>query len=186
MLRKIKFKEFKELYRKHIIKDFPKNERPNLQRFRKRMLKNNEETYIFEEDGNAKGYCIVDELQEYILIAFLATYKENRGQGIGTKILRDLKEKYSNKKGILLEVEDPEFAKNEEEKNIQEKRIKFYKKSDFKIIDKLKLNLFLVHFKLMIYSSEQNDIQKIKDALEHFYFLMTDKKYLKYIEIQEV
>ena len=38
----------------------------------------------------------------------------------------------------------------------------------------------------MIYSSEQNDIQKIKDALEHFYFLMTDKKYLKYIEIQEV
>ena len=32
MLRKIKFKEFKELYRKHIIKDFPKDERPNLQR----------------------------------------------------------------------------------------------------------------------------------------------------------
>ncbi len=67
MLRKIKFKEFKDLYRKHIIKDFPKNERPNLEKFRKRMLKDKEETYIFEEDGIAKGYCIIDEIEEYIL-----------------------------------------------------------------------------------------------------------------------
>ena len=39
MLRKIKFKEFKDLYRKHIVKDFPSSERPNLEGFRKRMLK---------------------------------------------------------------------------------------------------------------------------------------------------
>ena len=104
MLRKIKFKEFKDLYRKHIVKDFPSSERPNLEGFRKRMLKYNEETYIYEEEGIERGYCIIDQIQEYVLVAFLAVYEGNRGKGIGTKILKELEEKYSNKKGILLEV----------------------------------------------------------------------------------
>ena len=44
MLKKIKnFKDFKYLYRKHIVKDFPKEERPNLKGFRKRILKYKEE-----------------------------------------------------------------------------------------------------------------------------------------------
>ena len=65
MLRKIKFKEFKDLYRKHIVKDFPKDERPNLKRFRKRMLEKKEETYIFEEEGIAMGYCIIKIKKEF-------------------------------------------------------------------------------------------------------------------------
>ena len=82
MLRKIKFKEFKDLFRKHIVKDFPSSERPNLEGFRKRMLKYNEETYIYEEDGVERGYCIIDQIQEYVLVAFLAVYEGNRGKGI--------------------------------------------------------------------------------------------------------
>ena len=39
MLRKIDFKEFKKLYKNHIIKDFPPNERPSLWGFKKRILK---------------------------------------------------------------------------------------------------------------------------------------------------
>ena len=47
MLEKIKFKEFKRLYRTRMVQDFPSNERPKLQGFRKRMLKYNEEVFAF-------------------------------------------------------------------------------------------------------------------------------------------
>ena len=184
MLRKIKFKEFKDLYRKHIIKDFPKNERPNLEGFRKRMLKNNEEVYIFEEDGIDKGYCIIHQLKEYILVAFLAVYKENRGKGTGTKILKEIQEKYSNKKGILLEVEDPDFAKNNKEKNIQEKRIKFYEKSNFKIVKNLKEKLYTVNLKIMVYEFKKTDVKEIENTIKEFYYTVIDKKMQKYIIIK--
>ena len=172
MLRKIKFKEFKDLYRKHIVKDFPSSERPNLEGFRKRMLKYNEETYIYEEEGVERGYCIIDQIQEYVLVAFLAVYEGNRGKGIGTKILKELEEKYSNKKGILLEVEDPDFAKNENQKNNQERRIKFYERANFQVVENLKVELFMVNFKIMIYNfkNEQININEIEKVMKQFYY----------------
>ena len=188
MLRQIKFKEFKYLYRKHIVRDFPKSERPNLEGFRKRILKNKEEVYIFEEDGIEKGYCIIKQLQEYILVAFLAVYTEYRGKGIGTKILKEVQEKYSNKKGILLEVENPEFAKNDKEKNIQEKRIKFYEKSNFEIVKNLKVKLFMVNFKIMVYQMQNCQINnyEIAEEIKKFYNSIFNKKSLNSIVIESV
>ena len=133
MLRKIKFKEFKNLYRKHMIKDFPKSERPNLEGFRKRMLKYNEETFIYEEQGVERGYCIIDQIQDYVLVAYLAVYEGNRGKGIGTKILKELEEKYSNKKGILLEVEDPDFAKIKMKKAYKKEELAFMKEQTLRL-----------------------------------------------------
>ena len=186
MLRKIKFKEFKNLYRKHIIKDFPKSERPNLQGFRKRMLKYKEETFIFEEDGIENGYCIINHIQEYILVTFLAVYEGNRGKGVGTKILKELEEKYSTKKGILLEVEDPDFAKNENEKNIQERRIRFYERANFQVVENLKLELYMVNFNIMIrnITSTSTEISEVEKVMKQFYCTITDKKRLKYINIK--
>lgn len=186
MLRKIKFKEFKNLYRKHIIKDFPKSERPNLEGFRKRMLKYNEETFIYEEQGVERGYCIINQIQDYVLVAYLAVYEGNRGKGIGTKILKELEEKYSNKKGILLEVEDPDFAKNKNEKSIQERRISFYERANFKILENLKIELFMVNFNIMIrhITSASTEISEVEKVLGQFYSRITDKKRLKYINIK--
>lgn len=155
MLRKIKFKEFKDLYRKHIVKDFPSSERPNLEGFRKRMLKYNE---------------------------------GNRGKGIGTKILKELGEKYSNKKGILLEVEDPDFAKNENEKSIQERRIRFYERANFQVVENLKVELFMVNFNIMLHNitSASTEISEVEKVMKQFYYTIIDKKRLKYINIKTI
>lgn len=186
MLRKIKFKEFKELYRKHIIQDFPSSERPNLEGFRRRIVKHNEQVFIYEENETEKGYCIIDDLNEYILVSFLAVYKETRGQGIGTKILKEIEEKYSNKKGIILEVENPEFAENEKEKNIQEKRIKFYQNSNFEIVPSLNVKLFMVNFKIMIYQKEKKEIntREVIDKIKEYYSKILNKKRFNCIEFE--
>ena len=52
------------------------------------MLKYNEETFIYEEQGVERGYCIIDQIQDYVLVAYLAVYEGNRGKGIGTKIFK--------------------------------------------------------------------------------------------------
>lgn len=184
MLRKIKFKEFKDLYRKHIVKDFSKNERPNLEGFRKRMLQKNEETYIFEEDGIAKGYCIIDKLQEYVLVAFLAVFENQRGRGIGTKILKELANKYQVEKGILLEVEDPDFFENEEEKILKQRRIKFYERANFKIVKDIKLELFRVDFRIMVSENKLNDTKEIAKEIKYFYTMILNKKRQQYFKIK--
>ena len=123
---------------------------------------------------------------KYILVSFLAVYKETRGQGIGTKILKEIEEKYSNKKGIILEVENPEFAENEKEKNIQEKRIKFYQKSNFKIVPNLNVKLFMVNFKIMIYQKEKQEIniQEVIDKMKEYYSKIINKKRFNYIKFE--
>ena len=150
------------------------------------MLKYNEETFIYEEEGVERGYCIIDQIQDYVLVAFLAVYKGNRGKGIGTKILKELEEKYSNKKGILLEVEDPDFAKNENEKNIQERRISFYERAKFKVVENLKIELFMANFKIMIYNlkNEQTSINEIEKILKYYYTII-EKRKREYIKIKK-
>lgn len=183
MLRKIKYKEFKNLYRKHIIYDFPKSERPSLKGFRKRILKYNSKVYIYEENEKEKGYIIIDKLNECILISFLAVYKNYRGEGIGTKILKEIEEKLKNEKGIILEVEDPEYAQSQNAKNIMLKRIKFYEKSGYKIVEGLNLKMFFDNFKIMILEKNKMNNKEVSKELKYFYdkiFNKNDKKLIEY------
>ena len=72
MLKKIGLKEFKDLYRKHIIRDFPREERSSLNNFKKRIICKNEEVYIYMENGYEKAYIIIANLNNnYILISFI-------------------------------------------------------------------------------------------------------------------
>ena len=184
MLEKIKFKEFKRLYRTRMVQDFSSNERPKLQGFRKRMLKYNEEVFIYSEDNKEKAYLIVDELEEnYILISFLAVYKEYRGQGIGSKLLKEIREKYQNKKAILLEVENPEYAK-EKERTVMEKRISFYKKSDYEIVSNLEMEMFFVQYKIMALKNGDfvMDKETIARVIQNYYNKILKKPYRKFIK----
>ena len=47
MLKKADLKKFKEIYRKHIIRDFPRSERPSFSNFKKR-IKNKVENTMYQ------------------------------------------------------------------------------------------------------------------------------------------
>ncbi len=171
MLKKISLKEFKVLYRKHIIKDFPREERNSLNKFKKRVTKGKEEVYIYEENGIEKAYTIIAVLNNYVMMTFLAVFKEFRGEGIGTKLLKEIKDNFSNKKGILLEVEDPKYCINEEDEVIRKRRIKFYEKSNYHIVAGIKLNLHSTIFNIMILDIDNRgeERKEIAKELNDFY-----------------
>lgn len=180
MLKKADLKKFKEIYRKHIVKDFPREERSSLNNFKKRITSKNEEVFVFIEDNKEKAYTIIANLENnYILISFLAVFKEYRGEGIGTKLLKEIKEKFKDKKGIILEVEIPEDAIDENDKSIREKRIKFYEKSDYKMLKNTQIYLGNMLFNIMFLNNKDNiDESEISKSLNAFY-KKTFKRYDK-------
>jgi len=184
MLRKIDFKDFKKLYRRHLIQDFPRNERPSIKSFRRRFTKNQETAHIFSQDGIDKAYIIIDDLEDYLLVAFLAVYKEYRGKGIGTELLKEIKDAYPEKKGILFEVEDPEFSSNEANKKAKERRIHFYEKSGCQIVKGIKVKIFSENYIIMTLpiKEKQNDKKGVIKAIDTFYHKVQGKRYDKIIQ----
>ncbi len=187
MLKKADLKKFKEIYRKYIIKDFPREERSSLNNFKKRIINKNEELYVFSENGEEKAYTIIANLDNnFILISFLAVFEKYRGEGIGTKLLAEIKEKFKDKKGIILEVESPEDATDENDKSIREKRIKFYEKSDYKMLKNTQIYLGNMLFNIMFLNNKDNiDESEISKSLNEFY-LKTSKRYDKTLSFRVI
>ena len=183
MLRKIDFKEFKKLYKNHILKDFPQNERPSFWGFKKRILKQDENVYIYEDNSKEKAYIIFKELEGYIFISFFAVYEEYRGEGIGTKTIKELEQNLKNKKGIVIEVENPKYAKNEEEEKLQKRRIKFYERLGFKLVEKLEVSL-IAEYKIMIKGNEEINAKKTKELMEKYYHSFLNPKIEKILKFR--
>lgn len=160
MLKKIELEEFKNLYQNHIIHDFKQTERPPLSIFKKRIKKGLNDVYIFMENQKEIAYVITAENQEFVLILFLAVFKDKRGNGIGSKLLEEIKNKFKEKKGIILEVESVEYSENEQDKQVREKRIKFYQKNNYQIIENIDYIVWGEHYNLMIQLLKGNDISK--------------------------
>ena len=186
MLKKADLKKFKEIYRKHIIRDFPRSERPSFSNFKKRIKNKNEELYVFSENREEKAYTVIANLDNYIFISFLAVFKKYRGEGIGTKLLEEIKEKFKDKKGIILEVESPEDAISQKDKIIRDKRIKFYEKSNYQMLKNTKIILGNIFFNIMLLNNKDNiDEKEIANALNEFY-LKTFKRYDKTLSFRVI
>ena len=180
MLKKADLKKFKEIYRKHIVKDFPRGERSSLNNFKKRVTNKNEDVFIFSEDGKEKAYTIIANIDNnYILISFLAVFEKYRGEGIGTKLLEEIKEKFKYKKGIILEVESPEDTTSEKDRIIREKRIKFYEKSNYQMLKNTKIFFGKSLFNIMFLNNKHDiDEEEISKSLNDFYVKIS-KRYDK-------
>lgn len=122
MLTKIKNKEFDSIYNLMEI-SFPIDEyRPY--KLQKDLLKNKKYSiYATKNDNNTiKAFIAIWNFDEFIYVEHLAVYPQYRNEGLGSKILNELSNKY--KKMICLEVEPPD---NE----MANRRINFYQRNKF-------------------------------------------------------
>ncbi len=154
-------KEISKIYSNYMIKDFPKNE-----------LKPLDYMFKLENDGKYTNKCLFSKENELLAYAFFGYPKENnlcplldffavnnsyRNQGIGSHFINMLKsENLPFKNGILAEIEDPQYAKTKEEKEIRTKRAEFYKRNGF-ITTNIKSTCFGVDF-LIIYLPKENNL----------------------------
>ena len=120
-----------------IVKNNKKQEEVIKRNDKKIKLRNRENQILFIDarqlgDGgnNDDGFvCLTDSDKEKIT-STLFNWQSPEWKSLYKNIpefcysadLKEIEEKYANKKGIILEVENPDFAETEKEKNIQEKR----------------------------------------------------------------
>lgn len=154
MIRKLEIEEVNKLYKKHIKIDFPTFERAPCYIIKKNMKKGIEEGFIYKEDYKELAYAFVSISEEAVLISLFAVFNKNRGNGIGTKFLKELLEYYNTKKAIIVEVERTEDKKKKEERMICKKRVDFYERLGFKLYKDIKYKLFGCSYYLMVYGEK--------------------------------
>ena len=163
--------ERKNIFYQHMKQDFPENELRPLHMIEALVEKGNYYTYgIFEEEKLiAYAYFWEEQEKEILLFDYFAIIPELRNQGYGKEAMRAILKVCKNKKGVILEAENPECAETDQEREIRKRRIKFYKRCGLCMSD-VKILLFGVEYRMMYYNSTDRDIQnEIVSVMQNLY-----------------
>lgn len=138
------------IYREHMTVDFPASERQPLPFFIKMVKESANIIYLCEIEGQPAAYAVFREKQGYVLLQYLAVFEGQRGNGTGTRLLREISLLYGDRKGILLEVEHTGYARDEADLMIRKKRLAFYERCGYVCLKDFDLLLFGEHYQVMV------------------------------------
>lgn len=174
-LRELSLEEFKEVHYEHLVNDFPLAERKPFFTMAKMFKENTYACYALTENDEVKAYAtLVWKNDDICLLDYFATVSSERGTGLGSIMLSMLKEEL-NIKTLIFECENPEYAKDEEDKIIREKRIAFYKKNGA-YLSNSEVNLLGVNFNIMYMPMKLHDSNvNVRDEMDLIYKNMYPK-----------
>ena len=113
-------------------KAFPASEKKPFSMIRSMYHKGNSDVWRFTRNGKFAGIIVTINGEENILLDYLAVDAKQRGTGIGSEILRLMKEHYAGK-GVFLEIESVyEECENKAERI---RRKHFYEKCGMESMD---------------------------------------------------
>lgn len=167
--------EAKNIYDRYMKTDFPKDELKPFEMIKKHMSNG---IYIclgvFKDDvliGYA--FCLTDPDSNAVLLDYFAVLKEHRGNRIGSSSLGEVCRYFTeelNFSALILESENPDFAKDEIDKMTRLRRISFYEKNG---MYRQSFTTDLYGVKYCIFSYPKTDA---KPALISLYKKMLPKK----------
>lgn len=179
--------EFKRIYNK-IKKDFSPGEYAPYKVLYKQLKKGIQQGFLFYADGIEAAYavCAAGHRGGFVLISLLAVYPEYRGKGFGTQFIREIKRIYADKKGVIVEVEKPENAKDEAEKTNRENRIAFYRKADFELVLGIEYSIWTVPMHLMICSEGNRTPAEIGRIMYEIYLELLGRHFIHMMMFHEI
>ena len=124
--------QMEKIYQERMKEDFPPNELDPLEVINESVERGNYECFGLMDGEGITGYTFLIKHGEDYLIDYLAIYPEWRKHGLGGELVRLLGEYLVHAKSIILEVEDPEFARNAVEKEMRAGRLEFYLRRGFR------------------------------------------------------
>lgn len=128
-LRKLDIKQIKKVYKDRMVMDFPDDELKPLAAIVMLIKKGVYEFFGLFDGEIIVGYvCFISADNSY-LVDYLAVYPEMRNKGVGAVMLKLIDDYLGHADRIIIEVEDPEFAETEDDRDIQTRRVGFYKRN---------------------------------------------------------
>lgn len=132
MIKKLEYKELKNLYEKQLEKDFPKEECKSLELLKNLYDAGKNCTYAWYEKEQLKAYALLEKAdnRNVWLLDYLAVPGDFRGKGYGSKMLQYIKDNFCEAEAVFIEIERIDQAHNDTERNERVKRKAFYLKND--------------------------------------------------------
>jgi ribosomal protein S18 acetylase RimI-like enzyme len=121
---------------------FPPEERDDTQWQLAKLHDGTKDCYLAVDGDYLAGFAIVSQFTDFpaVYLEYLAVDPAARNAGIGRGILDQLRHDWSNGerpdvKGIIFEVERPEDARDDPERELRERRIGFYQRAGAALVD---------------------------------------------------
>lgn len=170
--------DFEVLYNSHLLSDFPRAELRSMETFEE--MYNDEAIYAYamvdEDEILAYATFVREKSSDVMLLDYYAVSKTRRNEGLGSLFLQELRILLPAR-GFILEVEDPNFASNDQELDIRNRRVDFYKRNGATMTDWM-WHAFTVDFKLMWMpvNEDFNDQNNLGNHVRDLYYLIFDKE----------
>ena len=132
MINMVRFREIKDInhkdFRDAIIlyeESFPSNERQSKEIIKERIEKNIYQMFIGYLKNKVVFMALLYNLKntDFMLLDYMVTKEKFRGKGIGSQFIKDILKK-TKPKYLILEVENPKYGENKEQRK---QRVKFYR-----------------------------------------------------------
>ena len=152
--------KIKNLY----IQSFPKEERKPFSLILQKQKEQKVEILSIEKENNFFGLMILAKDNDNILLDYFAIKKEYQSQGLGSKSLELLFEKYKDKT-IIIEIESTKIKSNNQIQ--RQKRKDFYLKNNFKVQD-FYVDLFNIEMEILTNNKPMN-FQQYQNVYKNSY-----------------
>ena len=126
ILKELEPDQIETLYKQRMIIDFPKDELKPLKMILEARGRGIYECLGVFEDDELIGYSFFEKAEGNYLLDYLAVFPEKRNGGIGSRVLGLLEEHFAEADLVIGEVEDPERAENDADRQLQARRLGFY------------------------------------------------------------
>jgi len=176
-------KQIETIYQERMKIDFPPSELKPLS-----MIYDAIEQGIYEclglMDGtDIVGYAYLIRKEDDYLIDYLAVYPDRRNAGLGSEMIRLLREYLAEADSIIGEVENPEFAEEEADRKLQTRRYGFYMRNGFRDSG-VRVTCFGVPFILIEMGKHTHTEDEMRKLYEqHYRSVLSAERFAKHVII---
>lgn len=156
-IEKLSVEEGKRIYDERLVMDFPACEVKPWEKIERFVKEGLYEMFGMWENGVLLAYAFVamDESKKHFLMDYFAISKEFRGRGYGQYFLKHFWELYPEVAGVIFEVEDAEETTDAAEKELRERRIRFYERAGLKMYP-VCAKVYEACYQVMYFSNGEN------------------------------
>lgn len=184
-IKKLNTRQTVGIYNKSLKKEFPVNERRPLFLIIKGMFAGTYECLGAVCKGRIIGYAFFIKYGNDYLFDYLAVYEKYRCKGVGSQIIKAVREYYINADSIIGEVENPNFAGTAEEESLMARRYNFYLRNGC-IDTGVKAETFGVHFIIIQLAGKELDRAKVAKLYQtHYKMSLPRHLYANNIKVYE-
>jgi len=175
-----------QIYHTRMVQDFPPMELKPLQRMQDAYDQGNYVCYALLEEGKDIGpatkaedilaYAFFVKMDNHYLFDYLAVSSDKRNSGLGTSFLELLHGEFADSDSVIGEVEDPDCAENDTDRELQTRRLGFYLRNGY-INTGIKVVMFDVDYIVLEMDLGKNhDRQTISNLYQEHYKAMLPRE----------